>query len=319
MTAHGYIWFASLFVFVSTAAAQTGPALVLRPWSKGHQVQIHTEAMVLNHGHTDNSDAGYRVGRYDVSGRWRGDLEANASALLAMGVEASYLKISTNDPVLPERLVNQAIAAGFQLSEEGDIQLVLGVGYAGSTPYADADALYGQADLIYTKSLDPQSQLRLILSYDGHRVLFPDVPLPSVLYQRQYSQTISYGLGFPVNNLHWQVSDRLSVQALYILPTTINLSVEYKIDEAWKVFGRFDNQLDAFTIDGARDHRRLFYLQRRIEAGIRMQSDQQVDVTLAVGYAFGQEFSTGHDVRDLDDIAEPSDEPYFRVAVDIRF
>ena len=320
MNPHRCIWIACMSLMATTTvSAQTGPRLLLTPWAQDTQSELEVDFTTLNRGHTDNRDARFHLRRHDVSGRWRQDPKANGSSLLAVGVDASYLSLSTNDPVLPKRLVNQAVAAGFQLNQEGNLKLVLGLGYAGNNPYADAEALYGQADLIYTKSLDSKSSLRVILSHNGRRVLFPDVPLPSVLYQRQHSETISYGLGFPINNVHWQVNDRLSVRALYVLPTTINLAVEYKFNDGWKAFGRFDNQLDAFTIDRAQDHRRLFFQQRRIEAGIRMHSDQQIDLTLAAGYTFGQEFSTGHDVRDLDDIAEPSDEPYFRVAIDIRF
>ena len=319
MKRHHCLGVAVLAILNSTVVAQTGPALMLRPWSDDDQWQLHTDVMVENRGHTDNADARFRVERYDVSGRWRPEKDAAPGPLRALGFSSTYLNLSTADPVLPDRLVSQAIAAGFQLNEDGSLQLVAGFGYAGNNPYGDDDALYGQAGLIYTQVIDRQSLFRFVVSYDGNRAFLPDVPLPSVLYQRQVSETLSYAVGFPINTLHWQVNERLGVHVTYVLPVSLNLAVRYQLSDGWTAFGRFGDQLDAFKIDGGRDNRRLFFRQRRIEAGLKLETDQQVNLTLAAGYAFGQEFSTGFDVRDLDDIAEPSDEPYFRVSVELRF
>jgi len=310
----------AILVLRSTpAAAQTGVGLVLAPWQGDDKAQLHFQVTLLNKTRTDNADARFHLERYDASGRWR---ESVPHPGWAFGFDTSYLNISTTDPVLPDRLVDQSVAAGFRLTESGErdtLWLVVGAGYAGSNPYGDSDALYGQASLVYTHPIDQQSAWQFVLNYDGNFLLFPDVPLPAVSYQQRVSDSLSYSIGFPINTLTWRLSDRLTVRATYIIPVSLYATVEYKLSDGWVFFGRLESQTDAFTVDGAPDHERIFFEQRRLEAGLRLHSDQKVDLTLAGGYAFDQEFSTGFDVRDLDNIAEINDEPYFRVAVDIRF
>lgn len=298
------------------ADAQTGSSLAVRPWPQQTQAQLHIDVMAQNRGRTDNDAARFRLRRYDVSGRWR---ESTQEGALAVGFDGSYLSLSTNDHTLPSRLIDQSVAGAFALGETDQLGFVVGLGYAGNNPYADAEALYGQASLVYTQPIDDRSKLQMIMDFDGHRVLFPDLPLPSLIYHQQVDQTLGYAVGFPVNSIHWRPSDRLSIHLIYIVPITINATIEYEPANGWIVFGRIDNRLDAFTIDGAQDHRRLFFRERRVEVGFQLQSDQNVNVTLAGGYAFSREFSTGFDVRDLDDVADVSDEPYFRVAVALRF
>ncbi len=319
MTTHRYLWITVLSLWTFTSAVgQTGAGLVLRPWPDHSRSQIHAGVMVLNKGRTDNSNASFRLERYDVSGRWRAQ-ENHQHPAVSIGFDASYLNLATSDPALPDRLVDQSVAAGWTIGQSQALQLVVGVGYAGDLPYSDSDALYGQANLIYTRQIDPQTQLQIILNYDGSRAFLPDIPLPSLSYRHQATEGISYAIGFPANIFHWQPSHRLSVHAMYVVPVTVKVAVEYELASGWYLFGRVDSQLDAFTLDGAPEHRRLFFQQRKIEIGVQLRSDQNVDLTLAAGYVSGQEFSTGFDVRDLDDVAEPSDEPYVRVAVQLRF
>ena len=61
------------------------------------------------------------------------------------------------------------------------------------------------------------------------------------------------------------------------------------------------------------------FQQRRAEVGLRWEPRKDFLFSVAGGYAFGQEFSTGFDARDTDLVADVSDEPYLRFGVDIRF
>ncbi len=309
-----------LMSWAASASAQTGIGLIVRPWPEGSQSQLHTDAILINRGHTNNSDARFRLQRYDAIGRWRSG--EGGDHTLSVGFDTTYLNLSTSDPALPDRLVDQSVAAGFLLSDPGQhasLWLTLGVGYAGNNPYADGDAVYGQVNLIYTQPIDASSSWQWVLNYNGNRTIFPDTPLPAVAYQRRVSDHLSYSLGLPVSSVVWQPTERVTVRVAGIPPVNVTAVVEYELSSGWRLFGEYSGTTEAFTIDGGRDNRRLFFEQSRLEVGIRLRTDQRVDVTLAGGYAFSQEFSQGFDVLDLDDVAEVSDEPYFRVAMNFRF
>lgn len=313
------ISYSLLSLLIVPVSAQTGAGLVLQPWPEGVPGQVSDQYLAFNRGHTDNADARFSLQRYDIWGRWRQDKDD--SNTLVFGFDGNHLDIATSDPVLPKRLIDQSLAAGFRLNDDGQdsVWLVLGVGYAGSNPYTDGDAVYGQANLIYTHPIDEKSSWRIVLNYDGNRTIFPDIPIPAIAYQRRSSETLTYAVGIPTSTIYWRPKERWLVSVVYVLPVTLNASIEYTVDDGMLLFARFENHLDAFTVNGAPDHQRLFLQQRRLEMGARFHLSHQLDVTVAAGYAFGQEFSTGFDVRDLNDVADLSDEPYLGVSTRIRF
>ena len=214
-------WAAALGALINTPAlAQTGSGLVLRPWGDSERrYEIDADATLANRGKTDNANARFRLQRYDASGRWR--QQTDNKNPLTIGIDTSYLDLGTNDPTLPKRLADQSIAAGFRLDEPGGFDamwLVLGVGYAGNTPYADGDAVYAQASLVYTMPVDEQTSWQFTLDYNGNRSILPDIPIPTVAYQKQVNAEWSYIIGLPINAIHWKPNDRLSIRVMYFVP-----------------------------------------------------------------------------------------------------
>ena len=60
------------------------------------------------------------------------------------------------------------------------IAAALGVGYAGEQIFDDTDAFYGKATVIVGKDFNEKSAILFALSYDGSRVIYPDIPLPAI-------------------------------------------------------------------------------------------------------------------------------------------
>ncbi len=317
---HTAVITAALCLALATpTTAQTGVGLVVRSWSENQQSQLNTQALLLNKTETDNADARFRLQRYDLSGRWRSDPQQPD---FMAGFDTTYINITTDDPALPERLVDQSIAAAWLLTEQDQVNtlwLVVGAGYAGDLPYAESHSLYAQANIIYTMPVSKEAAWQFVLNYDGNRVILPDVPLPAIAYQARASDTLSYSLGLPVSSLTWHPQENLTIRLTYAVPVSINAVVEYDLTPGWTTFAAFNGQTEAYTRKNDRDHRRLFFQQRRLEAGIRFTADQQAQITIAAGYAFSQEFNTGFDLRDTEDLAEIDDEPYIRVAVKVPF
>jgi len=52
---------------------------------------------------------------------------------------------------------------------------------------------------------------------------------------------------------------------------------------------------------------------------VRWTPQEWASLIVAGGYAFSQEFNVGWDLREPDRIAKPSDEPYVRVGLEVRF
>ena len=303
----------------AAAQAQTGPELLLRPWPDDKSVQVEAEAMFLGSATTDNAAADIHLRRYDVLGRYRSDI--SDAPLFSFGLDTTYLDVATSDPALPDSLVDQSVAAGIALGEMDGwaFNVIVGFGYAGDNAYHDDDALYAMADVVARRQIDENSSWHALLDYNGNRTFLPDLPLPAFGYHHRSGEALSYTLGVPHSGIHWRPADRLSLSVNYGIPVTFNATVAYDVTSAVTAFTRFDNRLDAFTLNGARDHRRLFFQQRRIEAGVRVTPHDMVDMTVAGGYAFDQEFENGFDSRDLNGVADVSDEPFVRAAMKFRF
>lgn len=305
---------------VFTAAplmAQTGPALLVKAFGDHHSFELHGEAAIFSNGKDKDSDAGFDLSMYDAAGLWR--VTGEDQRHVRIGFAATYMDIDS--PMLPERLVDQSIAVGFNVGEAAgwNLEAALGVGHAGNTPYTNAQSLYGMFDLVASKKLDENASLRLFLNYNGNRTFLPDIPLPGIAYHRRSSDQLSYTVGLPYSIIQWKPMERLSLDFEYAVPSTINVLVDYELIENWHVFAAFRNRLHAFAIDGDQDNRRVFFEQRRVEAGVRWAPCLAFEIEIAGGYAFSQEFTRGYDVRDTDSVLEVTDEPYVKIAGKIRF
>jgi hypothetical protein len=207
------------------------------------------------------------------------------------------------------------------LSDGWEVGGVVGIGYAGTRPYADWDSTYFLADLILSKELDEQSSLQFNLNYNGNRNVFPDIPLPGVSYSRHSDiEGLRYIVGFPYSNITYQPDNRWTLQMGYVIPFSFTARAEYALVEHLSLFGDFGTFTRGFWLeDDAGNNDRIFFTQRRLEAGLEYEAHDNVSLTLAGGWAFGQEFETGWDARDTDELREIDDAPYVRVGVQVGF
>ena len=310
-------------LLTAPALAQTDLNL-LRPWPEdGGYSSITAQTLLFADSDTDNpgpngGDADFDLNIYQLSGRVR--LDTSLEHAPALGFRLKYLDLNTNDAALPERLVDQAVAVGLPLGEwEGwEFGLIAGLGYAGDTPFDDADAIYGLATVSARTQLDEKSSLTLLLRYDGNSNIFPDVPLPGIAYARTANEQLSYTVGVPVSTINWTPDDKLTIRVAYLLIDTFIVGVDYELTEDWTLFALFDSSTDAFKLE-TQDHDRLFFTQRRVEGGARWQPLPQVELIAAAGFAFSQEFNVGFDARDLDEVAEVEDTPYLRLGLRVEY
>ena len=306
----------SLLCFTAPfALAQTTPEMILNPWPKNVWGETTDKVLYQEQGHVrDGTDDQAQLFWWDSIGRFRFSKTDDRAPTLAY----RYVTVATdsNSPALPDHLDKMSLAAGFHLGEfaGGDLALVGGLGYSSDLPFADANGIFGIGHLLWQREINDTSSLVLSLEYDGGGALLPDVPLPGFQYVRR-TEKLSYGAGFPRSFIDWEIVDRVQLTAKYTVPYTADAYLHYHFTENWSVFGNIANFFEAYQLEDQPDTFRLFQQMSRVEVGVRYRTANVfkglgLDAALAVGFAFHQKFSTGWDVRDLDETAEVSDEPY---------
>ncbi|MFA7236356.1 MAG: hypothetical protein WC058_05785 [Phycisphaeraceae bacterium] len=302
----------------STARAQTDATLWVTPWLENSHADVSGQAMIFNQGHTD-ANGKFGLGIYQSQGRARID-PANADSPV-FGYDVTYLDIDSNDPRLPERLTNQRLAAGAHLGEldKWNFALVGGIGFASSNAYHDGQAWYGFGTLIATYDDSPTTSWTVALNYDGNRSVLPDIPLPGVAWTNRTNPKLTYSLGIPSSWVFWKPCEQFTLAANYAIPYTVNLTATVPIVKEVRLYAGFYNSLQAFHPDDSRGGDRIFFQQRRAEAGVTWVPCENFDLTVAGGWAFDQHFSRGYQTLNPHDQFDVSDEPYLRVKLNFTF
>jgi len=309
---------ATLGLFTAVASAQTGSALVIVPWQTNMHAEANGSVTVFGDG---ESDRGFDVDLIIAESTGRVRLPDDADLRLSFGYDVTYIDIEGNDPRLPDRLTDQSVGAGWRIGEWDGwaIDVTAGVGFASDSPYDDGEAYYGMASVVGTKQLDEKSTLRLAIDWDGNRSVFPDVPLPAVLYTRVENEQLTWGLGVPYSMIVWRPTDQFVISGQYFIPFNGAVRAEYFFVKELSVFGSFSSRVERFHVQDGRDNDHLMFRQRRLEAGVTWAPCENFDLTVAGGWAFDQEFSRGwHAISDTDDF-DIDDEPYVRFGVTGRF
>lgn len=312
---------AVVLLLAPLASAQTGPDLMIRPWPKGDVLETRGEAAILGQGHVKLSDEDFTLARYSAEGRYR--LYPNERADPRLGFEAKYLDIGGHYDVLPGQFSDHSVAFGMGVSDNNGwlAGASIGIGYAGVSPYNDGNGLYGKFDFAIGKTLSENQEIGFVLNYDGNRSVYRDVPLPGFAYRlRLYEQRMLLVVGFPYTSVNYKPDDRWTFEATWSIPDDFRVFVSYRVAPNFNVFARVTDQVDSFFWnDLPNDEDRIFFQQRRAELGLEFEPIEDLRATLAFGYAWDQEFSTGYNASETDLIADTSDEPYLRIGIDWRY
>ena len=308
------------------AFAQTGAPLLLTPWDRVGDAEAGYEgsASVLAIGDTDLDVGDEELSFSEFESRGRIKLTDRPGPGPAIGFDLLYYDLDHDSDALPDRLADVSVAAAFGVplgDSSWEAGVVAGVGYAGTRPFADSDGIYFMGDLIFKRQIDDVSSFTFALNYDGNRSILPDVPLPAAYYARKLSEQLHVTVGLPYSSIRWTPTDRWSVTATasaFALPFVADVTVAYALADDLSLYGSFESRRPAFWLEDA-DNERIFFQQRRLEAGLRYGVRNGGTLIVAGGWAFDQEFETGWDVRDTDDVRELDDAPYLRVALDLAF
>ena len=297
------------------ALADAPPLLTLNPWNTTAMAQTWDHLLEENKGWIRNDGRSSHVFWYDSFGRIR--LNPKAKYAPTLGYRVMYIDLGTHDPLLPTQLTDQSLVLGMPVAHWRNWRLgvILGAGYAGNSPFGDTRAIYGIGHVQLAHTLNPHNQVYLTLDYYGHGALLPDVPLPGFGW-RHHTHSLSFLVGFPTDNLKWRPAPRWLLNVSYEVPIDGTATLRYRLTKGLYAFGDFQNYLEGYQINTYPDNTRLFMEFCRVEGGLRLIHEPWIDVSLAVGYAFNQEFMRGFDIRSLAPVAQMANQPY--VAVELR-
>ncbi len=311
-------------VFTPAVRGQTTTALTLDPWPADVLGETNDHFVYQNRGRVDDGSGKTQVFWWDSIGRFRVDRSDPNS--LSLGIRQLTIDFDTHSPELPHNLNDLSAALGVHLGSigGGTATAVFGAGYTGNNLFADSNGVFGIGHLTWQAPLSKSDSWALSLDYDGSSAFLPDIPLPGFAYIHDDGWA-RFTVGFPRSEIEWRnIIPDLNLVATYDVPYALNVDLAYRVDGNFSVFGNFANVFQGFAQAYRDDNERTFYQMRRVEFGIRYTNPDVyhgifLDVSLAAGYAFDQQFSRGFDVRDLAPFATISDEPYIGLILRGRF
>ncbi|MHC4818283.1 MAG: hypothetical protein ACYTF8_09535 [Planctomycetota bacterium] len=301
------------------ARADTRSGLMLRPMPEGKNAQLKLE---INRYLESKTDAGFDYDMQLFATRGRVRLlpkQERRSPLL--GWDVLYIDTDTADPRVPGSLTEASVAVGFGFPVGGDwiLGVTAGVGFAGDKPF-HGRGWYGLGSLTTTKRIGERDILQFGVDFDGNRPIFPDTPLPLVVWTRIWSPKVRTSIGFPFLGITWEPARWFTFEFRGIPGIFQTGSLNFHVHENWDIFLRYRGANFRFFIDSfPNDNRRLFYTEQRAELGITATIAEQWEITLAAGWAFEREYSTAWDVRDTQTLVALDKAPFFGLTVTVTF
>lgn len=306
-------------MFCAVASAQTDQKLLFADWKKDATFETTADALLFQRASMGGASPASSASEYTATGRVR--LDTSREINPSFGYDVYVL--DTSDPMnrVPGRLTDASMAFATPIAKVDDwfLAFSVGAGYAGDKAFGNSDSWYGIGTFSAGTELSSHEQLLLWIEYNGNHTLFPDVPIPFIAYANQVSESFSFVLGIPESDLEWHPTDRLTVKLEWDAPFTIDAGAELELSKGVTLLARFQDQTHAFHAEGLKRIDRIFYSERRAEAGIRLDPFEQFGLVFAAGYAFGREFQQGFDDRNLDRITRFGDTPYVRLGIDVKF
>ena len=316
---------ASLSVATAPARAQSFARLPLDTWRPNELAQTYDHIIVepagnVNSAPEDANSSG--VFWWDSYGRVRFNRKDDGGPFVAYRFLA--IDAGTDSRFIRSTMDDFELALGAHLGDWAgwNWSTVLGIGYSSTQPFVNSSGIFGIGHILAERPLSPNDSLVLSVDYEGNSSLLPDVPLPGFAWRHRTDDNTLYTmLGYPMSKVVWKPTPPLEITAMYTVPYTADVDVEYRVHPHFGLYADAANFFQGFVTARSNGQpsgdvtNRQFYQMRRVEAGVRIIFDPWVDAGIGVGYAFDQGFSTGYDVTNLQPIGHISNEPYLSIVL----
>ncbi len=310
----------------SWAYAQTGVGLATSPWDRHQTFQADGDAWTV-----DAKADTLSVTRHRGRVRFEDDLSLGGLGQMAAGFEYTHLHLTSNQAQVPARLSRGEAAVGFPL---GDVVLfgkpwkaggTAGGGWASSDAWFDTHGLFALGT-VFAQRHAWGGLVRVGLTFDGNRSVLPDMPLPVLSYEPgagedgENRDASKWGLtlGYPTSRVTWRAHDKLVFSAGLDRLDALSADVRYDLTAKVSLVAAYGGFYDQFHVEDDAEHRRVFFVSQRFEAGAEMNGAWG-RIGLSGGYAFGQELRRGYGLRSTTVIAAFDDGPFVRLAWRVGF
>jgi hypothetical protein len=309
-----------LFVAISEVQAQVDQRILTQTWKdEDHWADTWDKPLVIARSPLQGQDQSISVFHWDSYGRIKFD-RAERDPGVWLGYRILTVSIDSDIPTLDHSFVDLALAAGGFLGSLGEGWMLLGsagIGTANDGRFDRTEAIYPLATLEAAHLSDPGHRWHVGLSLDGNRTLLPDIPLPYFYFDSVPVPELHLRLGNLASDLAWKPSPFLDVTVGWRFPTNSRVRMESSMGGGFAVFAEASRSIDGFHLRDQGDTR-LFYQLAKAEAGVRFIASW-IDVSLSAGYALGQRFLTGFDLRDLDRFSVPRNRPFLALTLQGTF
>jgi len=300
--------------------AQVDERLVTRRWTTDNfWAETYDKPIFTGRGHLEETDENIQMIHWYSEGRIkfdRKDLDPPAW----IGYRAFTISIDSEAKQLHHTFSDVALALAVPLgsiAEDWSVIASGGVGTANDGRWDNLHALFPVATLDFTGKIGQSTFLHVGLTLDGNRALFPAVPLPYVMVDAILDPSLKVVLGFPRNEIVVRPVDPLIVVFQWEFPTNALARIEAELGAGFSLFAEASRRVDGFHLRHE-ERMRLFFEMNTAEVGVRWKSSW-MDVSLSVGYAFGQRFFTGDDLSRRTSGASVEDLPFIALTFPSTF
>jgi len=300
--------------------AQVDESLVTRRWTADNfWAETYDKPIVTRRGHLEDTDESIQMVHWYSEGRIKVD-QQDIDPPAWIGYRAFTISIDSDVGPLDHTFADVAVALAVKLgsiAEDWTVIASAGAGTANDGRWDNLDALFPVATLEFTNKKDPSTVVHVGLTLDGNRALFPAIPLPYVMVDAILDSNLKVTIGFPRDEIIARPVDPVIVAVQWQFPCNASARIEVELGTGFSLFTEASRRVDGFHLRHE-ERTRLFFEMNTAEVGMRWRSSW-MDVSLSAGYAFGQRFFTGDDVRSRSSEASVENLPFIALTFPSTF
>jgi hypothetical protein len=219
----------------------------------------------------------------------------------------------------PDELWNVRFGTSYRhLFDNGWIAgAAVSVGSASDQPFHSINVMTaGVNAFLRIPSCDHNAWL-FTLSYSANGELA--FPIPGVAYLWQPSDQLRMNIGLPFQVMYRPV-ENLTLDASYMLLTTVHARATYRVLPALRVYGAFSVNNESYFLADSPDSRdRFFYYDDRLTAGLQWVFNRHAVLDLSGGYAFNRYYFEGRSFSDRSDRVDVGNTPFVSLQLQTRW
>ena len=138
-----------------------------------------------------------------------------------------------------------------------------------------------------------------LLNYSSNREFLPHIPIPGYGYLYRPDPNLTLFTGLPATLLRWRIAPAWQIEASYVIPRTVFAEIQFKPLEPLAFYANFAWDNDRwYRADRQDEDDRIFYYEKRVSAGLRLQLADRLQLDLGGGYGFDRFFFEGEEYSD---------------------